>query len=91
MHESAFAVDDADASTLHLHQLGPSASWRVQVRVLKKHPSSKEVADGDVFRYVPDFTHPLVRVRINQIQVQESADESKRTNEQARPPTSDCV
>ena len=52
--------------------------------MLKKVPAGKDVADGDVFHAVPDFTHPLVRVKINQIQVQESADESKRTNEQVQ-------
>ena len=55
---------------------------RVQVRVLKKAPAGKEVGDADVFKYVADFKHALVRIKINQIQIQETVDESKRTNEQ---------
>ena len=57
----------------------------MQVRVLRKSTKSKEVADDDSFAYIADFSHPLVKIKINQIQAQETHDESKRTNEQAWP------
>jgi cullin 4 len=43
---------------------------------------SKEVKLSDVFTYISNFKHSLVRIKINQIQVHESHDESKRTNNQ---------
>lgn len=54
----------------------------MQVRVLKKTPAGKDVGDNDTFKYVSDFRHPLVRIKINQIQIQETPEESRRTNEQ---------
>jgi cullin 4 len=54
----------------------------LQVRVLKKSPAGKDVGDEDIFKYVADFKHPLLRIKINQIQIQETPEESKRTNEQ---------
>lgn len=55
----------------------------VQVRVLKKNPpKGKEVLDSDEFAFDKDFSHPLHKVKINQIQIKETVEENKRTNDQ---------
>jgi cullin-4 len=52
-----------------------------QVRVLKKESKGREVIDADVFSYNADFTHSLVRIKINQIQIKETKVEQDATNE----------
>jgi len=42
----------------------------------------REVEDGDVFRYNADFTAALFRVKINAIQLKETVEENKKTNDQ---------
>ena len=42
----------------------------------------REVEDGDVFRFNGDFSAALYRVKINAIQLKESQEENKKTNEQ---------
>jgi cullin-4 len=37
-------------------------------KVLKKNPPGRDVGDGDVFRYNPDFEDPRAKVHINSIQ-----------------------
>ena len=52
-----------------------------QVRVLKKEPKGRDVADSDAFTVNTAFTHNLVRVKINQIQIKETKAEADETNE----------
>ncbi|KAF4584577.1 hypothetical protein EYR40_004576 [Pleurotus pulmonarius] len=51
-----------------------------KLRVLKKVPPGRDVADGDVFRFNADFSDPRPKVHINSIQAKVSPEESKRTN-----------
>jgi hypothetical protein len=55
---------------------------RVQVRVLLKNPKSPEVGEDDTFSYNADFSNPLYRIRINNIQMKETTEENVKTNEQ---------
>ena len=50
-------------------------------RVLLKDPKGKDVNDSDIFTFNSKYTSKLYRVRINAIQMKESVDESKKTNE----------
>ena len=52
------------------------------MRVLTKEPRGKEVDDGDAFHFNAEFTHALFKIRINQIQLKETQEENKKTNEQ---------
>eukprot|EP00743_Colponemidia_sp_Colp-15_P004129 GILK01004457.1.p1 GENE.GILK01004457.1~~GILK01004457.1.p1 ORF type:complete len:721 (-),score=162.74 GILK01004457.1:108-2270(-) len=52
-----------------------------QVRVLKKTPMSRDVNDDDMFSFASDFTHKLVRIKINQIQMKETKEENEQTTE----------
>lgn len=56
----------------------------LQVRVLVKEPKGREVDDTDVFRYNADFTERLFRIKINSIQMKETEEENKKTNDQVR-------
>ena len=38
--------------------------------------------DGDVFRFNADFNAPLYRIKINAIQLKETQEENKKTNDQ---------
>lgn len=51
-------------------------------RVLQKEPKGKEVEDGDVFHFNATYSSRLYRVKINSIQLKESAEENKKTNDQ---------
>jgi len=51
------------------------------VRVLRKEPKGKEVEDGDVCTFNADFKAPLVRIKINTIQVRETRAEADATHE----------
>ncbi len=42
----------------------------------------REVDDGDVFKFNADFSAALYRVKINAIQLRETPEENKKTNEQ---------
>ncbi|KAK9826788.1 hypothetical protein WJX81_000888 [Elliptochloris bilobata] len=53
-----------------------------KVRVLQKEPKGREVDDKDVFRYNRDFAAALYRVKINAIQLKETVEENKKTNDQ---------
>ncbi|KAI5118667.1 hypothetical protein M0805_001040 [Coniferiporia weirii] len=48
-------------------------------KVLKKRPAGRDVNDGDVFYFNPDFTDPRARVHINSIQAKETPEETKKT------------
>lgn len=50
-------------------------------RVLTKEPRGKDVGDNDVFHFNEGYTSRLYRVRINAIQMKETAEENRKTNE----------
>lgn len=50
-------------------------------RVLRKEPKGRDVADSDMFSVNASFTHALVRVKINQIQLKETRAEAEATTE----------
>lgn len=50
-------------------------------RVLLKEPKGKDVNDSDVFTFNLGYTSKQYRVKINAIQMKESVDESRKTNE----------
>ena len=52
-----------------------------KVRVLTKEPKGRDVEDGDVFRVNEGFNEKLYRVKVNSIQMKETAEENKATNE----------
>ena len=66
---------------LMLLPYAPSAS---QVRVLTKDPKGREVADADSFSFNAAFSEKLFRIKINSIQMKETEEENKKTNEQVR-------
>ncbi|KAL6758019.1 cullin [Haematococcus lacustris] len=53
-----------------------------KVRVLNKEPKGKDVGDDDVFHFNTAFTQPLFRIKINAIQMKETEEENKKTNDQ---------
>jgi len=52
-----------------------------KARVLSKVPKGKDINDGDKFSYNKDFTNALFKIKINQIQLKETNDEQKATEE----------
>merc|ERR1712223_1365925 len=52
-----------------------------KARVLTKIPKGKDINDGDKFGYNKDFTNALYKIKINQIQLKETNDEQKATEE----------
>ncbi|BGP34146.1 hypothetical protein JCM10296v2_005961 [Rhodotorula toruloides] len=52
-----------------------------KVRVLVKHPKGRDVNPGDQFSFNSDFKDDHVRIKINQIQQKETAEENKSTTE----------
>ncbi|KAI8235772.1 Cullin-4B [Colletotrichum sp. SAR 10_96] len=52
-----------------------------QVRVLAKHPKGKDINPTDTFTINKAFSHPKIRVKINQIQLKETKEENKATHE----------
>jgi cullin-4 len=52
-----------------------------KVRVLKKHPTGRDVNATDTFTVNKAFTDPRLRVKINQIQLKETKEENKETHE----------
>ena len=63
--------------------------WRcaggVQVRVLNKEPKGRDVEPDDSFSFNKGFSEKLFRIKINSIQMKETEEENKKTNEQVRP------
>jgi cullin 4 len=51
-----------------------------KVRVLTKHPKGRDVSPTDTFSFNKAFTHPMVRIKINQIQLKETAEENQETH-----------
>lgn len=58
------------------------ALGRKGTRVLLKKPSGKEVNPTDIFTWNKGFTSERIKFKINQIQQDMSAEESRKTNEQ---------
>ncbi|XP_073989923.1 cullin 4 isoform X1 [Rhodnius prolixus] len=52
-----------------------------KARVLTKTPRGRDVEDGDKFNFNTDFTNKLFRIKINQIQMKETTEEQKATEE----------
>lgn len=52
-----------------------------KARVLQKIPRGKEINDGDKFVYNTQFSHPLCYIKINQVQLKETNEEQKATEE----------
>ncbi|XP_073957721.1 cullin-4A-like [Choristoneura fumiferana] len=52
-----------------------------KARVLTKAPRGREVANTDHFCFNADFTNKLFRIKINQIQMKETSEEQKATEE----------
>lgn len=52
-----------------------------KARVLTKTPRGREVDDADFFAFNADFTNKLFRIKINQIQMKETSEEQKATEE----------
>ncbi|KAI9012912.1 Cullin family-domain-containing protein [Gaertneriomyces semiglobifer] len=52
-----------------------------KIKVLTKIPHSKNVTRTDMFEYNANFEHNLFRIKVNQIQMKETAEEQKMTEE----------
>lgn len=52
-----------------------------KVRVLQKEPRGREVNDGDRFVFNRDLTAKLYRIKVNSIQLKETAEENEKTHE----------
>ena len=52
-----------------------------KARVLLKAPRGKDICDGDKFVFNKDFTHSLFHIKINQVQLKETNEEQKATEE----------
>eukprot|EP00191_Tetraselmis_sp_GSL018_P019609 CAMPEP_0177587888 /NCGR_PEP_ID=MMETSP0419_2-20121207/5910_1 /TAXON_ID=582737 /ORGANISM="Tetraselmis sp., Strain GSL018" /LENGTH=773 /DNA_ID=CAMNT_0019078005 /DNA_START=166 /DNA_END=2484 /DNA_ORIENTATION=+ len=53
-----------------------------KMRVLLKEPKGREVEDGDQFSFNTGFSEKLFRIKINSIQLKETDEENKKTNDQ---------
>ncbi|XP_028894290.2 cullin-4A [Zeugodacus cucurbitae] len=52
-----------------------------RARVITKTPKGREVENKDLFQYNNEFTNKLFRIKINQIQMKETTEEQKATEE----------
>nr|CAH7726315.1 unnamed protein product [Callosobruchus chinensis] len=52
-----------------------------KARVLNKIPKGRDIEDNDKFRFNNDFINKLFRIKINQIQMKETTEEQKATEE----------
>uniref|UniRef100_T1PIM5 Cullin-4A n=1 Tax=Musca domestica TaxID=7370 RepID=T1PIM5_MUSDO len=52
-----------------------------RARVITKEPKGREVEDKDQFHYNNEFVNKLFRIKINQIQMKETTEEQKATEE----------
>lgn len=50
-------------------------------RVLSKHPKGKDVNSSDQFSYNANFSDKQLRIKINQVQLKETKEETKTTHE----------
>lgn len=61
----------------NLHALACSA----KARVLNKDPNNKEVSAGDTFKFNSSFNEKLYRLKLNTVQLKETAEEQAQTND----------
>jgi len=52
-----------------------------KARVIQKLPKGKEINDGDRFHFNKEFTNALYKIKINQVQMKETNEEQKATEE----------
>lgn len=52
-----------------------------KARVISKMPRSKEISENDQFQFQNEFFNKLFRIKINQIQMKETTEEQKATEE----------
>jgi len=52
-----------------------------KARVIAKNPKGKDIKDGDKFFFNKEFTNALYKIKINQIQMKETNEEQKATEE----------
>ncbi|KAL7412007.1 Cullin family-domain-containing protein [Mrakia frigida] len=50
-----------------------------RIRVLSKHPAGKDVKESDTFSFNHKFEHEKLKLKVNQIQQAQSAEEDQRT------------
>lgn len=50
--------------------------------MLTKEPKGRDVDDADSFAFNTAFTERLFRIKINSIQMKETEEENKKTNDQ---------
>ncbi|KAF2425729.1 Cullin-domain-containing protein [Tothia fuscella] len=55
-----------------------------KLRPLRKIPPSRDISPTDVFTLNPSFTHSKYRIKINQVQLKETAAENKETHERVQ-------
>jgi cullin-4 len=68
-------IDDKElARTLQSLSVG-------KVRVLHKTRKGGDIAASDEFYFNEEFSHPLTRIKVNSIQLKETVEENKETNE----------
>lgn len=67
----------AAATAVHLT---PPPITPPQARVLVKSPKGPEVSPTDTFTYNSSFSNPLFRIKVNNIQLKETAEENAKTN-----------
>jgi len=59
--------------------------------VLLKEPKGRDVEDADVFHFNEGFSERLYRIKINSIQMKETEEENKKTNDQVRAGLHTCA
>ncbi|CAG5088020.1 Oidioi.mRNA.OKI2018_I69.PAR.g11705.t1.cds [Oikopleura dioica] len=59
-----------------------SLSCNPKARILLKESKGKEIKESDKFRWNPDFTYKLYKMKINQVQIKETVEENRETTEQ---------
>lgn len=47
-----------------------------------KEPKGRDIGDDDVFTFFHDFTDKQYRIKINSIQMKETEEENKKTNDE---------
>ena len=76
-YRAATGIEDSELR----RTLQSLANGQIGTRVITKEPKGKDVLDGDVFHFNEDFTNKLFRIKINTIQLKETAEEHEKTHE----------
>jgi len=71
---------DVAIATNELHRTLQSLALG-KIRVLTKEPKSKDIRNDDVFTFNKTFNHKLFRIKINSIQMKETAEEQQKTQD----------